>query len=79
MAPTAAAVMLAKEPHTVYALFTTTPASLLFPIKTVSDFSTGSIICKEIIHLGFLQARPKGASGYHQEGKSPERHPGGTL
>lgn len=29
------------------------------------------IICKEIIHLGFLQARPKEASGYQQEGKDP--------
>lgn len=27
------------------------------------------IVCKEIIHLGFLQARPKEASGSQQEGK----------
>lgn len=33
-----------------------------------------SIIFTEIIHLGFLQARPKEASGYyHQEGKKPRK------
>lgn len=30
------------------------------------------IICKEVIHLGFLQAKPKEASGSHQKGKTPK-------
>lgn len=30
------------------------------------------IFCKKIIHLGFLQAGPKEASGSHQKGKTPK-------
>lgn len=34
---------------------------------SINVYSPLLIICKEIIHLGFLRARPKEASGSHQK------------